>query len=140
MSAPVRQVLLLDEATSALDSESERLVQSALDRLMRGRTSVVIAHRLSTIRDADCITVMIKARPHAPRCASFVRGCTQTRRGSRALFFCRRHSRSLQGKVVEQGSHSVLSEKAGGAYYTLLNQAREAERPAAAAASSGPRF
>jgi ATP-binding cassette subfamily B (MDR/TAP) protein 1 len=81
-------VLLLDEATSALDSESERLVQSALDRLMRGRTSVVIAHRLSTIRDADCITVMIK------------------------------------GRVIEQGDHSALSDKDGGAYASLLNKVR----------------
>jgi subfamily B ATP-binding cassette protein MsbA len=48
-------VLLLDEATSALDSESERLIQAALRRLMTGRTSIVIAHRLSTIQDADII-------------------------------------------------------------------------------------
>ena len=52
------RVLILDEATSALDTESEKIVQAALDKLMMGRTSFVIAHRLSTIFGADCIFVI----------------------------------------------------------------------------------
>lgn len=56
------RILLLDEATSALDSESERLVNEALERLMEGRTSLVIAHRLSTVRHADRILVFQQGR------------------------------------------------------------------------------
>ena len=55
-------VLILDEATSALDTQSERLVQAALERLMENRTTIVIAHRLSTIENADRIVVMQQGR------------------------------------------------------------------------------
>lgn len=55
-------IMILDEATSALDTESERLVQNALENMMKNRTSIVIAHRLSTIQKADLIVVMQKGR------------------------------------------------------------------------------
>jgi ATP-binding cassette subfamily B protein len=64
------RILVLDEATSALDAESEHLVKEALDRLMKGRTTLVIAHRLSTVKDADRVCVVdggrvVESGPHA---------------------------------------------------------------------------
>src|SRR5699024_6190497 len=55
-------IMILDEATSALDTESEKLVQVALDNMMQNRTSIIIAHRLSTIQKADLIVVMQKGK------------------------------------------------------------------------------
>ncbi|XP_057977379.1 ABC transporter B family member 2-like isoform X2 [Malania oleifera] len=79
------KILLLDEATSALDVESERVVQQALDRLMKNRTTVMVAHRLSTIKNADEISVI------------------------------------QDGKIIEQGTHSMLLENKDGPYYKLVN-------------------
>ena len=90
-------VLILDEATSSLDSESESLIQQAMERLMKGRTSIVIAHRLSTVRSLDRILVFD------------------------------------HGRIVEQGTHAVLTARAGGIYRGLFErQATEFGRITAA--------
>ena len=61
-SSRIRPILILDEATSALDAETERKVQTALDEVMKGRTTFVIAHRLSTVRNATRILVFEHGR------------------------------------------------------------------------------
>lgn len=80
------RILILDEATSNLDTASEHLVQEALQRLMKGRTTLIIAHRLATIKDADMIFVVD------------------------------------QGRIVQRGRHTELSEDRQGLYYKLLQR------------------
>ena len=87
-------ILLLDEATSALDTESERQIQEALDRLMRGRTTLVIAHRLSTIRDADAIHVLEAGRV----AESGSHDDLVARRGG---LYARLHALQFSGEIVE---------------------------------------
>ena len=99
-------VLILDEATSSLDSESEALIQQAMERLMKGRTSIVIAHRLSTVRSLDRILVfdrgeIVEQGTHAVLAnrvpAESIAGCSNGRRRNSVAFRRLNESRCHSG-------------------------------------------
>jgi ATP-binding cassette subfamily B protein len=89
-------ILIFDEATSALDSRSERAIQSELDRIAVGRTTLVIAHRLSTIMDADQILVMDGGRI--------------IERGTHAELLASKGRYAAMWALQQQGEASALSE------------------------------
>jgi subfamily B ATP-binding cassette protein MsbA len=99
-------ILLLDEATSALDTESERHVQSALTKLMQGRTTLVIAHRLSTVMDADLIHVINQGK--------LVESGSHTELIAQDGIYARLYQLQFRDEVQQQAANNVQAT-AGGA-------------------------
>ncbi|MFQ5905145.1 MAG: diguanylate cyclase [bacterium] len=109
-------ILILDEATSSLDSQSETLVQEALERLMRGRTSIVIAHRLSTVRRADTIVVVedgriVEAGTH---------GSLLLRRGTYKRLYEMQFLKEREVPALEEKSDISIQDPCGGRVPAVL--------------------
>jgi ATP-binding cassette subfamily B protein len=110
------RILILDEAKSSIDTRTEQRIQAALDRLLRGRTSIVIAHRLSTIRDADLILVIESGQI--------------VERGSHTVLL------AAGGRYADLYQRQLRDSPDGRSAYVAL-VARSAERPPQAKAKPG---
>lgn len=126
------KVLLLDEATSALDSESEHLVQTALERLMVGRTTLIVAHRLSTVRSADVVHVV-----HAGKVVASGSHSDLLRSSALYSALVRRQLSGLSGEAAGDADAAAAGESAGGIEDVELELREAADRDALARRALG---
>ena len=111
------RILLLDEATSALDAKSEGVVQAALDKARKGRTTVIIAHRLSTVKDADMIYAL-KVINNKNMAKMQEKYCKNVWNSFKLCVNCC-NCLLQDGKIAEAGTHAQLMAKEG-LYYELV--------------------